>query len=387
MMRRKVFRLNISSIVAFLVKLKPYRPRIKPLNAKESDKMKQNWLKMGFVTLLLAALTACGGGTTSGSSGTSGQLQAILGRNQLKCGISGELPGFSFLNQQGKYSGLDVDICRAIAAALFNNPDAVEYRQLNAKERFTALQTGEIDVLSRNTTWILSRDAGSVKLAFAPVVFYDGQGMMVRKTGGIKSLKDFKGKAICTQTGTTNEQNLTDQMRKLGVQYTPVVFEDVNATFAAYAEGRCDGVTSDRSQLTSRRTKLPQPDQHTILAENLSKEPLAPAVLDRDTQWADAVRWVVYALMEAEELGITSKNIGQFANTTDPVVKRFLGQEGNLGQGLGLANDFAARAIKQVGNYGEIYDRNLGTQTPLKLERGLNRLWNKGGLLYSPPFR
>ncbi|MGB8701675.1 MAG: amino acid ABC transporter substrate-binding protein [Thermosynechococcaceae cyanobacterium] len=334
-------------------------------------------------------LTACSSSSppnSTGTSGASGRLQTVLQRGQLKCGISGELPGFSFLNTQGQYSGLDVDVCRAIAAALFNKPDAVEYRQLNAKERFTALQTGEIDVLSRNTTWTLSRDT-TVKLAFAPVVFHDGQGMMVKASSGIQSLKDFQGKTVCTQTGTTNEQNLTDQMGKLGIQYKPVVFEDVNAVYAAYAQGRCDGVTSDRSQLISRRTKLPQPEQHLILKDSLSEEPLAPAVTDGDAQWFDAVQWTIFALFQAEALGITSKNIDQFATSKDPVIKRFLGQEGDLGKGMGLTNDFAARIIKQVGNYGEIYDRNLGPQTPLKLERGPNKLWTQGGLLFSPPFR
>lgn len=345
--------------------------------------MRSRWF---WCASLLAAssLVACSSGTSS--SGSNSRLQTVLGRGQLKCGISGELPGFSFLDSQGKYSGLDVDICRAIAAALFDKPDAVEYRPLNAKERFTALQTGEIDVLSRNTTWTLSRDTGT-KLEFAPVVFYDGQGMMVRQTSGIKSLKDFAGKAICTQTGTTNEQNLTDQMRKLGIAYKPVVFEDVNATFAAYAQGRCDGVTSDRSQLISRRTKLPNPDQNIILPELLSQEPLAPAVTDGDSQWADTVKWTVFALFEGEALGITSKNIGQFTTTKDPVIRRFLGLEGNLGQGMGLPNDFAARILKHVGNYGEIYDRNLGPQTPLKLDRGPNKPFAQGGLQFAPPFR
>jgi general L-amino acid transport system substrate-binding protein len=290
------------------------------------------------------------------------------------------------LNPQGKYSGLDVDVCRAIAAALFDKPDAVEYRQLNAKERFTAVQTGEIDVLSRNTTWTLSRDTEN-RMDFGPVVFYDGQGMMVRQSSGIKSLKDFGGKAICTQTGTTNEQNLSDQMRKLGVQYKPVVFEDVNSTYAAYAQGRCDGITSDNSQLISRRTKLPNPEQNIILPELLSQEPLAPAVSDGESQLSAVVKWVVYALIQGESLGITSQNIGQFATSTDPVIRRFLGLEGDLGKGLGLPKDFAARVIKQVGNYGEIYDRNLGPKTPLKLERGLNKLSTQGGLMFSPPFR
>jgi general L-amino acid transport system substrate-binding protein len=348
--------------------------------------LKPYWLKLSSL-FLVSAIAGCSS-SPSGSTGTgaTGRLQTVLGRGQLKCGISGELPGFSFLNKEGKYSGLDVDVCRAIAAALFDKPDAVEYRQLNAKERFTALQTGEIDILSRNTTWTLSRDT-STKLEFAPVVFYDGQGMMVRQKSGITSLKGLEGKAICTQTGTTNEQNLSDQMRKLEIKYKSVVFEDVNATFSAYAQGRCDGVTSDRSQLISRRTKLPQPEQNIILKDLLSQEPLAPAVSDGDSQWSDAVKWTVFALFEGESLGITSKNIGEFATTKDPVIRRFLGQEGDLGKGMGLPNDFAARIIKHVGNYAEIYDRNLGPQTPLKLERGLNQLSTQGGLLFSPPFR
>ncbi|MCG9891549.1 MAG: amino acid ABC transporter substrate-binding protein [Thermosynechococcaceae cyanobacterium MS004] len=350
---------------------------------------KSSWLILTSV-FFIGAIAGCSSSPSpsgaANSSGAAGRLQTILSRGQLKCGISGELPGFSFLDKDGKYSGLDVEVCRAIAAALFDKPDAVEYRQLNAKERFTALQTGEIDILSRNTTWTLSRDT-STKLEFAPVVFYDGQGMMVRQQSGITSLKGLEGKAICTQTGTTNEQNLTDQMRRLGISYKPVVFEDVNATFAAYAQGRCDGVTSDRSQLVSRRTKLPQPEQNIILEDLLSQEPLAPAVSDGDSQWADVVKWSVFTLFAGESLGITSKNVGEFTTSKDPVILRFLGIEGDLGKGMGLSNDFAARIIKHVGNYAEIYDRNLGPKTPLNLERGLNRLPAQGGLLFSPPFR
>jgi general L-amino acid transport system substrate-binding protein len=353
--------------------------------------MKTVWLRFSSL-LVVGTLVACSSTpaptNSAGNTGTTptGRLQTLLGRGQLKCGISGELPGFSLLNPQGKYSGLDVDVCRAIAAALFDKPDAVEYRQLNAKERFTAVQTGEIDVLSRNTTWTLSRDTEN-RMDFGPVVFYDGQGMMVRQSSGIKTLKDFGEKAICTQTGTTNEQNLSDQMRKLGVQYKPVVFEDVNATYAAYAQGRCDGITSDSSQLISRRTKLSNPAQNIILPELLSQEPLAPAVSDGEPQLSAVVRWVVYALIQGESLGITSQNIGQFSTSKDPVIRRFLGLEGDLGKGLGLQKDFAARAIKHVGNYGEIYDRNLGPKTPLKLERGLNKLSTQGGLMFAPPFR
>ena len=325
--------------------------------------------------------------TTPGGEGQpAGRLATILNRGKLVCGVSGELPGFSFVGQDGKYSGLDVDVCRAIAAALFDNPDAVEYRNLNAKERFTAVQTGEVDILSRNTTWTTSRDT-SVGLEFAPIVFYDGQGIMVKQASNIKTLADLKDKAICIQIGTTTEQNLTDQMQKRGIPYKPVVFEDVNTTFATYAEGRCDAVTADRSQLVSRRTTLPNPAEHIILEEPLSKEPLAPAVAGGDAAWADVVRWTVFSLIEAEELGITSQNLTQFNTSKDPAIRRFLGIEGDLGKGMNLPNDFASRVVKHVGNYGEMYDRNLGAQTKLNLPRGQNSLWTKGGLLFSPPFR
>ena len=352
----------------------------------------RRWFSWLVATVFLAGLPACGGSAPSQPGGNglggqpSGRLASILGRGKLVCGVSGELPGFSFVGQDGKYSGLDVDVCRAIAAALFDNPDAVEYRNLNAKERFTAVQTGEVDVLSRNTTWTLSRDT-SVGLTFAPVVFYDGQGIMVRQASGIKTLADLKGKSICIQTGTTTEQNLTDQMRRRNIPYTPVVFEDVNTTFATYAEGRCDGVTADRSQLVSRRTTLPKPEEHIILSEVLSKEPLAPAIAAGDAGWAGVVRWVVFSLIEAEELGITSQNLNQQISSSDPTVKRFLGTEGDLGKGMGLTNDFAQRVIRHTGNYGEIYERNLGAKTKLNLPRGQNNLWTKGGLLFSPPFR
>jgi len=338
-------------------------------------------------TLLLAG---CEGSDTtpqgSGDGKPGGRLATVLNRGKLVCGVSGELPGFSFVGQDGKYSGLDVDVCRAIAAALFDNPDAVEYRNLNAKERFTAVQTGEVDILSRNTTWTTSRDT-SVGLEFAPIVFYDGQGIMVKKASNIKTLADLKNKSICIQTGTTTEQNLTDQLQKRGITYKPVVFEDVNTTFATYAEGRCDGVTADRSQLVSRRTTLPNPADHILLEEPLSKEPLAPAVAGGDRGWIDVVRWSVFAMIEAEELGITSQNLSQFSTSKDPSIRRFLGLEGDLGKGMTIPNDFASRIVKHVGNYGEVYDRNLGAQTKLNLPRGQNNLWTKGGLLYSPPFR
>lgn len=348
------------------------------------------WSFVLLTTLPLILLTiACSGGSeqTSSSQGTSNsRLDTVKNRGKLICGVSGELPGFSFVGTDGKYAGLDVDICRAIASAIFDNPDAVEFRNLNAKERFTALQTGEVDVLSRNTSWTISRDS-SVGMEFAPVVFYDGQGIMVDKNSGINSLKDFKGKTICTQTGTTNEQNLADKMRELNIPYQSVVFEDINAAYAAYAEGRCQAVTSDRSQLISRRTTLPNPADRIILDEVISKEPLAPAVRDGDAKWFDVVKWSVYALINAEELKINSQNVASLATSNNPEIKRFLGTEGNLGEGLGLANNFAANIVKHVGNYGEVYDRNLGPKTPLNLPRGQNNLWNQGGLLYGMPFR
>jgi general L-amino acid transport system substrate-binding protein len=349
---------------------------------------------LALLLVLTGAIGACGDSadvpqTTvpGGAKGqATGRLAAILARGELSCGVSGELPGFSFVDKNGDYSGLDVDICRAIAAALFDDPNKVEYRNLNAKERFTAVQTGEIDILSRNTTWSLSRDT-AVGLEFAPVVFYDSQGLMVRQASGIKQLTDLKNKSVCIQIGTTTEQNLADQLRKRNIPYKSLVFEDVNTVFGTYAEGRCDAVTADRSQLISRRLKLPKPTDHTILDEALSKEPLAPAVADGDSQWQDVVKWVIYTLIEAEELGLTQQNLDQQLKSADPSIKRFLGIEGTLGKDMGLTNDFAARMIKHVGNYSEIYDRNLGPKTPLNLPRGQNRLWRDGGLMYAPPVR
>jgi general L-amino acid transport system substrate-binding protein len=346
--------------------------------------------------ILFVSLTACGGGgdgnTASNSStentetqtNASGRLATVTNRGSLICGVSGQLPGFSFVNENGEYSGMDVDICRAVAAALFDDPTKVEFRDLSATERFTAVQSGEVDILSRNTTWTLSRDT-SVGMEFAPTTFYDGQGLMVTKASGVAELKDLQGKSVCVLSGTTNEQNLADRMRKLEVNYTPVVFEDVDALYAAYQQGRCEGVTSDRSQLTARRAILGKPGDHVLLEAVLSKEPLGPLVANGDSQWSDVVKWVTYALIQAEESGINSQNISSFAQTKDPEISRFLGQEGNLGQDMGIPNDFAARVVRHVGNYGEIYERNIGQ--PFGLERGLNNLWTNGGLMYSPPFR
>ncbi len=313
-------------------------------------------------------------------------LEVVKQRGKLICGANANLPGFGYLDQEGNYAGFDIDFCRALAAAIFDDPNAVEFRPLTAKERFPAVQTGEVDVLIRNTTWTLTRDT-SVGLDFGVVTFYDGQGIMVRKEDNITKLEDLQGAAICVTTGTTTELNLADQMRARGIDYTPVVFETADGTFGAYEEGRCDAVTTDKSGLVARKSLLKDPDAHIILEETLSKEPLGPAVLQGDPIWHDVVMWTVFATIQAEEFGITSQNIDDFMDSEDPGIRRFLGLEGELGKNLGLTNDFAYRIIKHMGNYGEIYERNLGPDTPFNLPRGLNDLWTRGGLLYSPPFR
>ncbi len=315
-------------------------------------------------------------------------LKAVQARGNLICGVNGQLPGFSFLDPDGNYSGFDADFCRALAAAIFGDPTKVEFRPTTTGERFTVLQTGEIDVLSRNTTWSLVRDT-ELGLNFTVTTFYDGQGIMVPKDSGLATLKDLEGGTICVQKGTTTELNLADVMATNGVSYTPAVFDDVNATYGAYSEGRCDAVTSDKSQLSSvAKGLLPNPDEHVILDLTLSKEPLGPVVRQGDDQWFDIVRWTIFATLAAEEYGISSANVDEMRSTaTNPEVKRLLGLEGDLGLKLGLTNDWAYNVIKQVGNYAEIYDRSLGESTPTYIPRGLNSLYKDGGVLYSPPFR
>jgi len=315
------------------------------------------------------------------------RLQTVLDRGNLICGVNGTFNGFGFVDSAGVWSGFDVDFCRAWAAALFNDAEAVEFRALSAQARFTALQSGEVDVLSRNSTWSWTRDA-ELGLTFGPVTFYDGQAIMVKKsvvddpTAGLDALE---GATVCVQTGTTTELNLTDQFRAAGVSYEPVTFEDQNAAFQAYDEDRCDAITSDRSQLaTQGQAVLKNYADHIILDVVMSKEPLAPAVAQGDDKFADAIHWVVYGMIQAEELGITSANVDSFLTSEDPVIRRLLGVEGELGSKLGLSNDFIYRAIKLVGNYGEVYEKNLG---PFGLARGQNDLWTNGGLMYAPPFR
>lgn len=320
------------------------------------------------------------------ANASGGLLATVQARGTLRCGVQNELPGFGYLSPEGEYLGFDVDFCHAIAAAVLGDAESVEFLPLTAQQRFTALQTGEIDVLIRNTTWTLSRDTQN-GLDFAPTTFYDGQGMMVRADLGISGLEGLGGASICVGAGTTTEKNLGDAMRRAGTEFTPVVLEDTDQVFSAYDEGRCDAVTSDKSQLASRLTTLADPTAHTILDVTMSKEPLGPAVLQGDAQWADVVDWVVFGVVAAEELGISSTNIADFQTSEDPEVRRFLGLEDALGEGLGLPNDFMATVIRSVGNYSEIYDRNLGPDTPFKLPRGVNNLWTEDGLLYSPPFR
>jgi general L-amino acid transport system substrate-binding protein len=315
-------------------------------------------------------------------------LAAVQARGNLICGVNGQLPGFSFLNPDGNFSGFDADFCRALAAAIFGDATKVEFRPTTTQERFTVLQTGEIDALMRNTTWSLVRDT-ELGLNFASTTFYDGQGIMVPADSGITALADLEGGAICVQKGTTTELNLADVMSTEGINYTPTVFEDVNATYGAYAEGRCDAATSDKSQLSSvAKGLLPDPENHVILDITLSKEPLGPVVRHGDDQWFDIVKWVIFATFAAEEYGVSSANVDEIRDSTEnPEIRRLLGLEGDLGLKLGLTNDFAYNVIKNVGNYAEIYDRNLGEGTPTYIPRGLNSMYKDGGLLYSPPFR
>jgi general L-amino acid transport system substrate-binding protein len=310
-------------------------------------------------------------------------LEKVKARGKLVCGVNTGLAGFATIGPDGSWRGFDVDYCRALAAALFDDAGKVEFRPLTAQARFTALQSGEIDVLSRNTTWTLSRDT-SLGLNFAPTLFYDGQGMMVPAKLGIKSIRALDGAAICVQTGTTTELNLADYFRRQNIKFKPVVFETPDQTFAAYDSERCDAITSDISQLLAQKTTLKTPNDHIILGEVMSKEPLSPVVRHGDDQWFDIIKWVAFGLIQAEEFDITSRNIGTFTDSKDPNIRRFLGLEGGFGDMLGLSNDFMVRVIRQVGNYEELFTRHL---TPLNLERGSNLPWTQGGLLYAPPFR
>ena len=314
-------------------------------------------------------------------------LATVQERGFVICGGNSGVPGFGFLDTEGDFAGFDIDFCKSVAAAVFGDAEAFEIRPLSSQERFTALQSGEIDVLIRNTTWTLSRDT-DLGANFTATTFYDGQGFIVRKADGISVLEDLDGGTVCVQTGTTTEANLADVMAARGISYEPVVYEDVETGWTTYEEGRCDAYTTDKSGLVSRQTLLTVPSDHVIMDETISKEPLGPVVRHGDDQWFDIVQWTVFATFFAEEHGITSANIDDMmANTVSPSEKKFFGTEGELGSFLGLDAAWAYNAVAQVGNYAEIYDRNLGPDTLTYIPRGLNSLYINGGLLYAPAWR
>ena len=320
------------------------------------------------------------------AAGSAQTLKKVQDRGSLMCGVSQGLPGFSNPDDKGNWTGFDVDVCRAIAAAIFNDASKVKFLPLSAKDRFTALQSGEIDVLSRNSTWTSSRDA-SLGIIFTAVNYYDGQGFMVRKSLKVNSALELNGASMCTQTGTTTELNLADYFRSNGMKYEVIAFVTADETVKAYEAGRCDAFTTDVSQLYAEKLKLANPADHVILPEIISKEPLAPAVRRGDDQWLVLVRWVQFAMLDAEELGVSSKTVDEALKSTQPEIKRLLGVDGTFGEQLGLPKDWVARIVKQVGNYGESFDRNVGTGSKLGINRGLNRLWTKGGIQYAPPIR
>jgi len=337
------------------------------------------------VTRIVEVEVPAEGGDAAPAAGAN-TLAEVQDRGILNCATNATLPGFAFVEEDGSFSGFDWDYCRAIAAAALGDSEAVEGRATTATERFPVLQSGEADVLVRNTTWTTSRDT-SLGFDFAPTTFYDGQGMMVRKDSGITDLEGLEGGTVCVQAGTTTEKNLADVFRSMGIDAESVVFPDNNATREAYDSGRCDGFTTDKSGLVASQTQLSVPDDHTILEVTMSKEPLGPLTRHGDNNWGDVVMWTVNCTIQAEELGITSANVDEALGSDDPTVLNLLGVEGDLGQAMSLNNDFCYQVIKQVGNYAEIYDNNLGPDTPFNLPRGLNSQWTDGGLLYSPPFR
>jgi general L-amino acid transport system substrate-binding protein len=341
-------------------------------------------LTIGSLAIGVIAAVAATGAQAQTKAST---LDAVKARGSLNCGSGTGLAGFGIPDAQGNWTGLDVDMCRALASALFNDPTKVKFVSLSAKDRFTALQSGEIDVLSRNTTWTSSRDT-ALGLNFAGVNYYDGQGFIVRKGAKIASALELNGASVCVQQGTTTELNLADYFRANKLQLKAVTFATNDETVKAYEGGRCDAFTTDASGLYSERLRMAKADDHMVLPEIISKEPLGPSVRHGDDQWLDIVKWTHYAMITAEELGVTKANVDEMLKTsTNPDVKRLLGTEGKHGEALGLSNDWAYRIIKNVGNYGETFEKNVGAGSLLKISRGLNNLWTKGGLQYAPPIR
>jgi general L-amino acid transport system substrate-binding protein len=338
--------------------------------------MKRLATAFAFATVLAFGMQAAGAQT----------LKAVKDRGQLVCGANGSLAGFGIPDPQGNWTGFDVDFCRAIAAAIFNDPTKVKFVPLTAANRFTALQSGEIDVLARNTTWTMSRDT-TLGIDFAAVNYYDGQGFMVRKVLKVSSALELNDASVCVQQGTTTELNLADYFRSNHMSLKTVTFATVDEALKAYDSGRCDAYTTDSSGLYGSRVLLADPGANIVLPEIISKEPLSPAVRQGDDAWEDVVRWTHHAMLDAEELGVNKNNIDDQKNSTNPEIRRLLGLEGQFGEGLGLTNDWAYRIIKAVGNYGETFERNVGQGSPLKIARGLNALWTKGGLQYGLPVR
>jgi general L-amino acid transport system substrate-binding protein len=337
-----------------------------------------------FTLAILGTAMALGGSSLAQAGST---LDAVLKKGFVQCGISDGLPGFSYADAKGNYKGIDVDVCRAVAAAVFGDASKVKFSPLTAKERFTALQSGEVDMLSRNSTWTSSRDA-AMGLNFTGVTYYDGQGFLVNKKLGVKSAKELDGATICIQAGTTTELNVADYFRANGLKYTPITYDTSDESAKSLESNRCDVLTSDQSQLYAQRIKLSAPDQFVVLPEVISKEPLGPAVRQGDEEWFDIVRWTLFAQLNAEEMGINSKNVVEMAKTTkNPDIARLLGTEGEFGKDLKLPKDWVVQIVKQVGNYAEIFDINVGAGSELKIDRGINALWNKGGLQYAPPVR
>ena len=322
----------------------------------------------------------------SASAASAATLDQVKQKGFLQCGVSQGITGFSSPDDKGNWTGLDVDFCRALAAAIFNDPQKVKFTPLSTKDRFTALQSGEVDLLSRNTTWTLDRDT-KLGTNFAGVIYYDGQGLMVRKSMKVNSALELSGASICTQTGTTTELNIADYFRNNKMKYEVVAFATADETLKSYESGRCDVFTTDASQLYAQKLKLSKPDEHMILPEIISKEPLGPLVRKGDDQWFDVVKWTLFALVNAEDLGIAKANVDEMLKSQSPEVRRVLGVEGAAGENLGLTKDWVVRIVKAVGNYGEMFERNVGADSPLKIERGLNRLWSKGGIQYAPPIR
>lgn len=322
----------------------------------------------------------------SAAQAQSSTLDEVNKRGDLRCGVNIGLAGFSAPDDKGNWTGLDVDFCRAVTSAIFKDPTKVKFVPLSAKERFTALQSGEIDLLSRNTTWTMSR-ATQQGLAFVGVTYYDGQGFLVKKSLGLKSVAQLAGATICMQTGTTNELNVADYFRTRNLTYNPVVFEKNEEAVSAFNLGRCDAYTTDASGLYAQRIKLADPSAYVVLPEIISKEPLGPAVRQGDEQWVNLVQWTLFAWLNAEGLGVTQENADEMLSSANPEVRRLLGAEGDYGKGIGLDNDWAYQIVKNVGNYGQSFERNVGKGSRLDIARDQNKLWKDGGLHYAPPIR